>query len=463
MTRESSGGNLPAVQRFWHNYLSVLEQSSVPARARPYYRKAVETYINANRGSRLATHEASDVDRYLTAKGRLPHLQEWQFRQIVDALRLLFCNLLRSSWAAGFDWERWRVFSATLQPDHATLHDNLAPGQLALPSRNTLINRFRSEAGPAHVAFVKTLRARNMAARTEKTYETWLARFFAFHQWLPESRIDNAGISAFLEYLAVDRRVSASTQKVALNALVFFFREVLGRDLADAVPYTRAAPKRRIPVVLTQDEVRHLLRAMTGQPRLMAALMYGTGMRLMECIRLRVQDVDFGFRQITVRNGKGAKDRVVPLPEKLVEALRSHLVDVRAVHREDLQAGFGEVYLPNALARKIGGAAQDWRWQYVFPAPRLSVDPTSAKTRRHHVHETGLQKAIRKAASAAAIDKRVTSHTLRHSFATHLLQGGKDIRVIQELLGHTDLATTMIYTHVLKKGGLGVQSPLDVL
>ena len=302
-----------------------------------------------------------------------------------------------------------------------------------------------------------------MAARTEKTYEAWLARFFAFHDWRPAAGITDADIAAFLEYLALDRRVAAATQRVALNALVFFFREVLGRKLDDAVAFTRAPPKRRIPVVLTQPEVRRLLAAMSGQSRLMAAVMYGTGMRLMECVRLRVQDVDFGYRQITVRAGKGGKDRVVPLPEKLLGSLQKHLRGVRAMHDDDLRAGFGEVYLPPALARKLGGAARDWRWQYAFPAARLSVDPASGRTRRHHVHETGLQKAIRKAAVDASIEKRVTSHTLRHSFATHLLQSGKDIRVIQDLLGHSDLATTMIYTHVIQKGGLGVQSPFDAL
>jgi len=463
MARPSSGGVLPAVQRFWHNYLSILEQSSVPRRVRPYYRKAVEGYISANRGRRLATHTAADVERYLAAKGRLPYLQAWQFRQIVDALRLLFCAFLRLPWAEDLDWERWRAFTATLQPDHAALADDLAPGDLSAPSRNALINRFRSECSVGHVAFVKTLRVRDMAPRTEQTYEAWLARFFAFHAWRPTAEIIDADITAFLEHLAVERRVSSSTQRVALNALVFFFREVLGRKLDDCLAYTRAAPKRRIPVVLTQDEVRHLLGAMSGQTRLMAALMYGTGMRLMECVRLRVHDIDFGFRQITVRGGKGGKDRVMPLPKKLAAALRTHLDGVHSTHDDDLQAGFGEVYLPRALARKLGGAALDWRRQYVFPAPRLSVDPASRKTRRHHVHETGLQRAIRKASIDAAIEKRVSSHTLRHSFATHLLQSGKDIRLIQDLLGHADLATTMIYTHVLHKGGLGVQSPLDVL
>jgi integron integrase len=451
------------VQRFWHKYLSILEKASVPPRCRPYYRKAVEDYISANAGHRLATHTGSHVENYLLAKGRLPYLQEWQFRQIVDALQLLFQAYLGRDWAQRFDWQKWQGFSATLGPDHVTLHHDVPNGKLTADSLNPLIRQFREKLGPVHSAFVKTLRVRNMSARTEKTYEHWLARFFAYHRWPAVDDIGNAEMAAFLEYLAVQRRVAAATQRVALNALVFLFREVLGRDTDQSVAFSRAAAKQRIPVVLTQSEVRHLLNAMSGQSRLMAALMYGTGMRLMECVRLRVQDLDFGFRQVTVRDGKGGKDRVVPLPARLAESLQAHLRRVRETHRSDLANGFGEVFLPPALARKLGKAAFDWRWQYVFPAMRLSLDPASGKTRRHHVHETGLQKAIRQAAVKAAIDKRVTSHTLRHSFATHLLQSGRDIRVIQDLLGHAELSTTMIYTHVLQKGGLGVQSPLDVL
>lgn len=463
MDKPFPGGRSPAVSRFWHNYLSVLEKHDIPANRRPYYRRALEAYLNANRGHRLAVHEAADVEKYLTEKGRQARLQVWQFRQIVDALRLLFSFHVVRPWAADFDWDRWVRFAATLPGDHATLLADVSPGQLSRPTGNALVSRFREHAGETYTAFVKTLRMRNMASRTEQAYEQWLARFFAYHDWPPVAQVTDADLVGFLEHLAAERRVSASTQKVALNALIFLFREVLGRDTDDAVAFTRARPMHRIPVVLSQDEVRRLLSSMSGQTRLMAGLMYGTGMRLMECVRLRVQDIDFAYRQLTVRCGKGGKDRVVPLPDRLVGALQNQLDKVGETHASDVAKGFGEVYLPPALARKLGAAATDWRWQYVFPAMRLSVDPASGKTRRHHVHETGLQRAIREAARAAGIDKRVTSHTLRHSFATHLLQGGRDIRVIQELLGHADVATTMIYTHVLHKGGLGVQSPLDVL
>ena len=463
MSADPSGASSRAVQRFWHNYFSILDKFSVPTRARPWYRKHVEAYIHARPERRLVDHLPHDIDSYLTEKGRLPNLQEWQFRQIVGALRLLFCELVRARWAPQYDWRRWQVFARTLEVDHVTLARDSEGGLLAMPSSNPVVVRFREYAGADYQAFVTTLRVRRMATRTEQTYEHWLARFCAFHAWRPLAELGAADVAAFLEHLAVTRRVAAGTQRIALNSLVFLFREVLGRELDVGEAFTRAAARQRIPVVLTPQEVRQLLAQITGRTRLMAALMYGTGMRVMECVRLRVQDLDFGFSQITVRSGKGDKDRVVPLPAKLVPDLQAHLADVRRLHEADLLEGFGEVYLPPALARKYRGAARDWRWQYAFPAARLAVDPRSSVLRRHHVHQTGLQKAIRDAARAAGIDKRVTSHTLRHSFATHLLQSGRDIRVIQELLGRADVATTMIYTHVLHKGGLGVQSPLDTL
>ncbi|WP_078118457.1 integron integrase [Thiosocius teredinicola] len=452
-----------AIELFWHNYFSVLERSRVSVDVRPYYRKHIERYINAHRGLKLADHLPAQVNRYLTERGRDTYLKEWQFRQIVDALRLLFCGLVSPDWAASFDWLAWKVYARTLAADHVTLSRDARPGELAAPTHNVLVTRLRKHLADHHAAFVTTLRVRHMAERTEQTYEHWLARFFAFLDWPPVERVETRDITRFLEHLAVHRRVAAATQHIAMNALVFLFREVLGKDLEFGGSFSRAAAKRKIPVVLTQDEVRILLQQLDGRTLLMASLMYGTGMRVMECVRLRVQDIDFGYKQITVRRGKGDKDRVVPLPMKLVPQLHEHLADIKLMHDGDLASGFGAAYLPPALARKYGNAVHALAWQYVFPAMRLSVDYASGETRRHHIHESTLQKAIREAARRAGIDKRVTSHTLRHSFATHLLQSGKDIRVIQELLGHADLATTMIYTHVLKKGGLGVESPLDAL
>lgn len=463
MSDQKSGPRSRSISRFWHNYLSILDKSSVPEGCRPWYRKHVERYIRAHQALRLSEHTEAHVDDYLAGIGRTANLPEWQFRQVVDALRLLFTQIVTVDWADSFDWAQWLAFARTLESDHVTLARDASGSLLATPSQNALVRRLRDHLAGDYEAFVTTLRVRRMAIRTEQTYEHWLARFFAFSQWQAAADLDADDAATFLEYLAVRRQVSASTQRVAMNALVFFFREVLGRDLQLTEGFTQARAQRRIPVVLTQDEVRRLLAVMQGRVRLMTGLMYGTGMRVMECVRVRVMDIDFGFSQITVRNGKGNKDRVVPLPGRLVPALKNQLEQTRTLHNGDLSDGFGEALLPPALARKFGNAASDWRWQYAFPAVRLSVDPRSGITRRHHIHQTSLQKAVRQAARDAGIDKRVTCHTLRHSFATHLLQSGRDIRVVQELLGHSDLSTTMIYTHVLQKGGLGVQSPFDLL
>lgn len=451
------------IERFWSNYFSILEKARIHKTARTWYRRHVEAYIRAHPGQRLATHQPLQVDAYLNAKGRQPGLTEWQFRQIGDALRLLYCELVRPDWARTYDWYQWRAFARTLEPDHPTLMRDANPSLLVSPSSNPLLNRFRDTFPDCHAAFVKTIRVRAMAVRTEQTYEHWISRFLQFHDWKSIDSLEIADLAAYLEHLAVTRKVSSSTQKIALNALVFLFREVLGRALDEAISYPRANKARRIPTVLSKEEVKSLLSALSGRPRLMASLMYGTGMRVMECVRLRVQDIDFAFRQITVRAGKGGKDRVVPLPQKLVPQLSHYLDEVRCIHEGDLAAGYGEALLPAALARKLGKASRDWAWQYVFPATRLATDHRAHTTRRYHVHETSLQKAIRQGARTAGIHKRVTSHTLRHSFATHLLESGKDIRVVQELLGHADVTTTMIYTHVLNRGGLGVSSPFDVL
>jgi integron integrase len=265
----------------------------------------------------------------------------------------------------------------------------------------------------------------------------------------------------FLNHLAVDRRVASSTQNQALSALVFLYREVLRQDFEWMENLDRAKRPSRLPVVLTESEVHNLLAHLDGQNWLMASLLYGAGLRLMECIRLRVKDIDFEYRQLTVRDGKGTHDRVTMLPETSSEVLRTHLARVRSLHQQDLASGGGDVYLPYALARKYPNAGKHWNWQYVFPATRLSVDPRSGINRRHHIDEKSLQRAVKNAVRRARLTKPATCHTLRHSFATHLLQRGQDIRTVQELLDHKDVRTTMIYTHVLNRGGRGVRSPLD--
>jgi integron integrase len=255
--------------------------------------------------------------------------------------------------------------------------------------------------------------------------------------------------------------LAASTQNQALNALLFFFRAGLGRELGQLGEFERAKRSRKLPVVLSRQEIQRVLSKMEGGYRLMASLMYGAGLRLMECVRLRVKDVDFEQGILTVRDGKGAKDRVTMLPGSAVEPLRAHLQGVRRQHEEDVKAGHGEVYLPGGLARKWPNAGREWAWHWVFPSERLSVDPRGGKVRRHHVSETGIQAALKAAIWAAEVHKPASCHSLRHSFATHLLEGGYDIRTVQELMGHKDVSTTQIYTHVLSKPGMGVRSPLD--
>lgn len=291
----------------------------------------------------------------------------------------------------------------------------------------------------------------------------WIRRFIRFHGTRHPRELGVADVSRFLSHLALERRVSASTQNQALSALLFLYKEVLG----DALPWVdgvvRAKVPARIPTVLTRDEVRAVLAELPERERLIAMLLYGAGLRLLECMTLRVKDLDFGANQIVVHGGKGDKDRVVPLPAKARGPLLQHLDAVRAIHASDLAAGAGEVVLPTALREKYRTASRDWRWQYVFPATRRYREPDTGIPRRHHLHESVVQQAVRAAAGRAQIRKRVSCHTFRHSFATHLLEDGYDIRTIQELLGHKDVSTTMIYTHVLNRGGRGVRSPADVL
>jgi len=304
------------------------------------------------------------------------------------------------------------------------------------------------------------LRTRHYSIRTEHTYVHWIKRFLYFHGLRHPSELGEKEVADFLSDLAVQGKVSASTQNQALNALVFMYKRVLDRPLGDITGAVRAKRPRRLPVVLTQDEVRALFRQMHGVPWLVACLLYGSGLRIMEGVRLRVKDMEFARHAIIVRDGKGAKDRVVTLPDEVVEPLQSHLGWVKTLHDKDLEAGMGEVYLPHALSRKYPNAAREWGWQYVFPSRAFSVDPHTGIERRHHINESIVQKAVRNAVRKAGINKPASCHTLRHSFATHLLERGMDIRTVQEQLGHKDVRTTQIYTHVLERGGLAVKSPL---
>ncbi len=309
------------------------------------------------------------------------------------------------------------------------------------------------------------MRRLHYSIHTERAYCDWIVRFIKFHHLQERETLfveaENK-VEDFLTHLAVQGNVAAATQKQAFNALVFLYKRVLDRPLEN-IEATRSHKEQRVPEVLTREEVKQILTFIDGTAALIVKLLYGSGLRITEAVRLRIQDVDFGYKQITVRNGKGEKDRVTPFPSNLEVLLKNHLERVKLIHEQDLTAGFGVVYLPYALDRKYPNAAREWGWQYVFPSRDLSVDPRSGVTRRHHVDQSVVNKAIKQAVKRAGVVKKVSAHTFRHSFATHLLQRGTDIRTIQSLLGHKDVQTTMIYTHVLKQGGEGVVSPLDDL
>jgi len=305
------------------------------------------------------------------------------------------------------------------------------------------------------------MRTRHFSIRTEQTYLGWIRRFIFFHDKRHPAEMGRAEVEAFLTDLAVERKVAASTQNQALSSLLFLYKEVLELDIGWLTDVVRARRPERLPVVLSAEEVRRVLAHLEGPNWLMANLMYGSGLRLMESLRLRVKDVDFSYRQITVRDGKGAKDRVTVLPEVIIDPLMRHIDQLQVRHEIEAKTGGADVYLPYALDRKYPNAGREWGWQWVFPSDRLSKDPHSGVRRRHHVFETSIQRAVKNAIRRAGIVKPASCHTFRHCFATHLLERGYDIRTVQELMGHSDVATTQIYTHVMKRGAGAVKSPLD--
>ncbi len=307
------------------------------------------------------------------------------------------------------------------------------------------------------------IRLKHYSIRTEQAYTDWIRRYILYHQKRHPQEMGKPEVEQFLTYLAVERNVAASTQNQALSAILFLYKEVFAQDIGWLDNVEHAKRPTRLPVVLTATEVRTVLAHLEGRHRLMANLLYGAGLRLMECVRLRVKDLDFEYQQLTVRDGKGQNDRLTMLPRSVIDPLKVHLADVKIRHDQDLREGFGDVYLPFALARKYPNAGREWGWQYVFPASRRAIDPRSGVERRHHLDEQTLQRAVKDAVRAAGIPKSASCHSLCHSFATHLLMSGSDIRTIQELLGHKDVSTTMIYTHVLNRGGRGVVSPLDTI
>ena len=450
----------PRVTRFWRKYTETLKLFRIPARSIPWYRRHIEGFISDWPDTRLRSHSAESVTQWLLGIGRNPDITDWQFRQKVDALRILFGQVLKLSWTSSFDWDKWSAGSHALEEGHPTIARTYEMIDKAVEDPGNRLGRSHPE---IYRKFLITIRLPNYSANTEKSYLGWINRFLRFHHGRRPCELSESDVASFLEYLALERKVSGATQALALNSVVFFFNRVLETPLGQIGPYKRPKKPQRLPTVLSPQEVNSLLKQVTGLNWLIIHLMYGTGMRVMECVRLRLLDLDFDYRRIIVRAGKGMKDRSVPMPEVLVEPLKSQIHATKEQHKQDIAAGFGSVFMPDALARKYPNAAKESRWQYLFPASRIAQDPRTGELRRHHLHQSAVQKMVKRSAEMAGIQKRVTSHTLRHSFATHLLETGSDIRTVQELLGHSDVSTTMIYTHVVGRGGQGARSPLDRL
>jgi len=333
-----------------------------------------------------------------------------------------------------------------------TLNERISVRAGDNPEKPKLLDQFR-----------EALRSRHYSRRTEQTYCQWVKRFIYFHKMRHPAEMGEPEINAFLTHLAVRKKVSASTQNQALCSVLFLYRYILNREIGDLGQVIRARKPKRLPVVMTREEVKAVIIRLKDDKKLMVLLMYGTGLRLMECLRLRVQDIDFGRNEITIRDGKGEKDRRTMLPESIKKSLQDHLLKVKAIHNKDLAEDWGRVLMPNALDRKYPNAPAEWIWQWVFPQEKRWRNSKTGQEGRHHLDVSILQKAFKQAVGKAGITKKATCHTLRHSFATHLLEDGYDIRTVQELLGHKDVRTTMVYTHVLHRGGLGVRSPVDTL
>jgi integron integrase len=438
---------------FWEAYRACVEENRVRPDRSQFYVNWAKDFANFLPEKPLKDRSRKDVEAFQADLGKRRSIADWQVKQAEHALKIMY-EIFLPRYAP----ERQTAVGPTgKHPSQEAIakaggfRDRVIPGE---------VERQFSEL----VEAVKTeVRSRHYSYRTETSYLDWIRRFIAFHDYAdPRGLNASASVKTYLDYLAVEREVAASTQNQALNALVFFYGQVLRKPLGEMEEFARAKRPRRLPEVMTRDEVQRLLSKMSGITGLMAGLMYGSGFRLMECVRLRVKDIDFARHQIMVRDGKGQKDRVTMLPERFATPLQEHLARVKVIYEQDLAQGTAGVYIWSALERKYPNAGKEWIWQYVFPAKSLSVDPRSGKVRRHHINETLVQKAVKEAAAGAPINKKVSCHTLRHSFATHLLEAGYDIRTVQELLGHANVVTTMIYTHVLNRPGLSVKSPADI-
>ena len=434
---------------------------------RPHYVRWVEKGLQGCGSPR--DYRRADLEGFLDDLKRSA-VEGWQYMQAVEALELAICRVAKLDWGREVDWEELKSAGRTLEREHPTrLRREVESSEEWKEERELWRvpqpDEWRA-AGAARHMVQDACRLKDYSPRTESSYAAWVAQYVRYCYRViggREAVRNPESVGRFLRYLAMVRNVSPSTQKGALNALAFFFRECLGQKDVDFGSFVRARPRKRIPVVMSREEVARVFQLMVDPWRLMAQLMYGSGLRVSECARLRVKDFDFDRGQIVLRETKGGKERVVPLPESLRGRLEDQLAAVKKLHEEDTARGTGKVFLPAALERKYTGAASSLPWKWMFPAAGLVRDRRTQEQRRYHLHEGSLQNAFRKAVTRAGITKRVTSHCLRHSFATHLLESGTDIKTLQELLGHAHLSTTQIYLHVQRKAGAGVRSPLDGL
>ena len=447
-------------------FLQRLDVLAIKPSAREYCVRWAECWTKA-RGNRSADATTAFFD----AIGRTAHLADWQFRQAVFAVRILARDTLAIPWAATYDWQGLADQAQSLESDHRTFGRESTPVRAAplpaspaaadgsLPDTEAEVTRMVD-------ALRRALRLEDLAYATEQTYVSWTCRFTRFCLMELKQTPQNAGhtaITAYLNYLALERNVAAATQKQALNALVFLTRHVFGVEEFTIEKPTHTHSYRRPPVVLSRREVTAVFAHLDDPWKLAAQIMYGSGLRVIECMRLRVKDLDFDHGRITIHDGKGGKHRVVPLPVALEKRLKEHLALAKEKHRRDLAVGAGEVHMPEALIRKYPNAPKEWCWQYIFASATLCPHPRTGRVARHHLHEASMQRQFKNAVSKAAIPKPATSHCMRHSFATALLQNGTDIRTVQDLLGHSSVETTMIYLHVIQRPGAGGPSPLDLI
>lgn len=442
----------------WHRYKLALCRANVPEKYHQWYVKHVKTFLGRHQGVRLTNLTSESVKLHLSQLSNLHFQHSWQQSQYIDAIEILLTSAADLPWASDVPWRELKSTLYTIDVQHATLAKEIVNGvAIEIPCPADLPSSHRESLGQLSLK----LRAQHYAYKTEQTYCHWVSRFLMEYRESHLPELSEEAVETFLTNLTLRRNVSKRTQGVALCAVCFYFKEVLVRPLEN-LTHVRSQKPGKLPVVLTRDEINALFDGMTGVHCTMASLMYGTGLRIIECLRLRIKDIDFNYRIVSVYDGKGGKHRRVPLPAKCADELKLIVSQTSTLHDADLEIGHGSVFLPNALERKYPNAATEKAWQYLFPSSRLSVDPRSGITRRHHQHESSLQRAIKRAANRSNINKQVSSHCLRHSFATHLLVAGYDIRTVQELLGHADVSTTMIYTHVMNRPGvLPVKSPLD--